>query len=475
MDFIGREEELRFLEEKYSSKKGELVILYGRRRVGKTETLRRFCRGKKHIFHSCAETSDRDQLAAFGTRILAEHPAASRYLTRFENWETAFRSIAELPGAEKKLLVIDEFPYMVRGNRSIPSVLQNLWDAELKDRNVMIVLCGSAMSFIEKEILAEKNPLYGRATGILKMLPMDFYDAARFFPNKSPADLIALYSILGGVPYYLSQFDPSASVETNVCDHILRRGAVLYNEIEFLVRQELREPALYNSVIEAVALGNTRLNEIHQKTQIERSKLSVYLGNLAEIGLIRRELPVSESPKGEANVQRGLYRITDPFFRFWYAFVFPNVSELEYGDPKSAYRHLVRPRLDWFVSLAFEDVCRNYLRRLNRAERLPFYFARIGRWWNKTAEIDVMATDVRRENLLLGECKFRSAAMTPADLEKLRAKFQTDGWKEVYYYLFSKSGFTPALKKIAANENVILVDLPRLVREPRRGAKPHGQ
>ncbi len=230
MDFIGREEELRFLEEKYSSKKGELVILYGRRRVGKTETLRRFCRGKKHIFNSCAETSDRDQLAAFGTRMLAEHPAASRYLTRFENWETAFRSIAELPGAEKKLLVIDEFPYMVRGNRSIPSVLQNLWDAELKDRNVMIVLCGSAMSFIEKEILAEKNPLYGRATGILKMLPMDFYDAARFFPKKSSADLIALYSILGGVPYYLSQFDPSASVETNVCDHILRRGAVLYNE-----------------------------------------------------------------------------------------------------------------------------------------------------------------------------------------------------------------------------------------------------
>lgn len=463
MAFIGREEELRFLEEKYSSKKGELIILYGRRRIGKTETLRQFCVGKKHIFHSCTETADRNQLDALGNRILAEHTAVSRYLSRFENWETAFRSVAELPGNGKKLLVIDEFPYMVRGNRSIPSVLQNLWDSELKNQNVMIVLCGSAMSFIEKEILAEKNPLYGRATGILKMLPMDFYDAIRFFPQKKPAELVTLYSILGGVPYYLSQFDPAASIEKNICSHILRRGAVLYNEIEFLVRQELREPALYNSIIEAVALGNTRLNEIHQKTQIEKNKLSVYLKNLAEIGLIQRDFPVSESSKEKANVQRGLYKITDSFFRFWYAFVFPNLSELEYGEPKPVYDHLVKPRLDWFVSHTFEDVCRNYLRRLNHANRLPFYFTQIGRWWNKTAEIDVMATDFHRDSFILGECKFRSSAMTPADLENLRSKFQTNHRKEVYYYLFSKSGFTSTLKKTAAKENATLVDLPRLI------------
>ena len=464
MAFIGREEELSFLEEKYRSKKGELVILYGRRRIGKTETLRRFCGGKRHIFHSCTETTDRNQLDILGNRILAEHPTASRYLSRFEDWETAFRSAAEIPGREKKLLIIDEFPYMVRGNRSIPSILQNLWDLELKNRNVMIVLCGSAMSFIEKEVLAEKNPLYGRATGILKMLPMDFYDAVRFFPRKPPAELVTLYSILGGVPYYLSQFDPAASIEKNICGRILRRGEVLYNEIEFLVRQELREPALYNSIIEAVALGNTRLNEIHQKTQIDKNKLAVYLKNLVEIGLVQREIPVSESPKEKANVQRGLYRIDDSFFRFWYAFVFPNLSELEYGDPKSVYRHLVKPRLDWFVSHTFEDVCRSYLRRLNRANRLPFYFTRIGRWWNKTAEIDVMATDVHQKNLLLGECKFRSVPMTPADFEKLRAKYRPDNEIKVHYSLFSKSGFTPALKRIAAQENVALVDLHKIVK-----------
>ncbi|MBO7707898.1 MAG: ATP-binding protein [Thermoguttaceae bacterium] len=464
MAFIGREEELRFLEEKYTSKKGELVILYGRRRIGKTETLRRFCRGKNHIFHSCIETTDRDQLDLLGNRVLAEHPSAARYLSRFENWETAFRAAVELPGNGKKLLIIDEFPYMVRGNRSIPSVLQNLWDLEFKNRNVMIVLCGSAMSFIEKEVLAEKNPLYGRATGILKMRPMEFHDAVRFFPRKTPAELVTLYSILGGVPYYLAQFDPAASIERNICGQILRRGAVLYNEIEFLVRQELREPALYNSIIEAVALGNTRLNEIHQKTQIEKNKLSVYLKNLVEIGLVQREIPVSESAKEKANVQRGLYRIEDSFFRFWYAFVFPNLSELECGEPESLYRHLVKPRLDWFASHSFEDVCRGYLRRLNRADRLPFYFTRIGRWWNKTAEIDVMATDLRQENLILGECKFRSSPMAPADLENLRSKFKPGNGKRVYYYLFSKSGFTPALKKIAAKENVALVDLPRIVK-----------
>ncbi len=189
----------------------------------------------------------------------------------------------------------------------------------------MIVLCGSAMSFIEKELLAEKNPLYGRATGIYKMTEMGFYEAARFFPDYSAKDKVLAYAVLGGILHYLGQFNPGLSVEENIKRNILTKGAVLYSEAEFLLHQELRETPVYNSIIEAVALGNTKLNDISQKSLVENtSKTSVYLRNLIELGIVRREFSVDTGTKERANTNRGTYRLTDNFFRFWYAFGFAN-------------------------------------------------------------------------------------------------------------------------------------------------------
>ena len=207
--FIGREAELKFLNDKYEENGGQLIVLYGRRRVGKTETLREFCKEKPHVFFSCTQTTDRVQLQKFSKQILKENVPARNYISEFEDWEKAIQSIVDLPyGDKKKLLIIDEFPYMCKGNKSIPSILQNLWDAELRNANIMIVLCGSAMSFIEKELLAEKNPLYGRATGIYKMKEMEFYDAIKFFPGYSTRDKVITYSVLGGIPLYLRQWNP---------------------------------------------------------------------------------------------------------------------------------------------------------------------------------------------------------------------------------------------------------------------------
>ena len=239
--FVGREAELGFFEDKYMEKKGQLIVLYGRRRVGKTETLREFCKDKPHVFFSCTQATDRMQLSKFSKRLLQEDIPARRYVSEFTDWEKAFCAIADLPyGDRKKLVVIDEFPYMCRGNKSIPSILQNLWDTVLKDSNVMIILCGSAMSFMEKELLAEKNPLYGRATGIYKMNAMGFYDAARFFPEYSERDKVLTYAVLGGIPHYLRQFDPEISVAENIKRNILTKGSALYSEVEFLLHQELR-------------------------------------------------------------------------------------------------------------------------------------------------------------------------------------------------------------------------------------------
>ena len=356
--FIGREQELEFLNGKYKSVGGQLVVLYGRRRVGKTETLRQFCKGKPHVFFSCTQTTDKVQLRNFSGRMLKENIPAGHYLSEFGDWESALRSVLELPyGEAKKLLVIDEFPYMCRGNGSIPSILQNLWDGELRNANVMIILCGSAMSFMEKELLAEKNPLYGRATGIYKMKEMGFYDAAKFFPDYSPRDQVLAYAVLGGIPHYLRQWDPQLSVDENIKKNILTKGCILYSEVDFLLHQELRETPIYNSIIEAVALGNTKLNDISQKSLVEdTSKTSVYLRNLIELGIVEREFSVDAKLREQANANRGTYRLTDNFFRFWYAFGFSNFSQLEDGDVEGVYDYVVKPALHKFASMAFEDV-----------------------------------------------------------------------------------------------------------------------
>lgn len=479
--FIGREAELQFLEERFAAAGGQLVVLYGRRRVGKTETLKEFCKKKKHVFYSCTQCTDSIQLKKFSGRLLQEDIPAKKYVSEFSDWESAFSAIAELPyGSEKKLVVIDEFPYMCKAEKSIPSILQNLWDMKLKDSNVMLILCGSAMSFIEKELLAEKNPLYGRATGIYKMKEMGFYDAAKFFPGYSDRDKIIAYSLLGGIPHYLCQFDPSLPIEDNIKKNILSKGCILYSETEFLLHQELRETPIYNSIIEAVALGNTKLNDISQKSLVEdTSKTSVYLKNLIELGIVEREFSVDTKTKEKANTNRGTYRIADNFFRFWYAFGFSNFSQLEDGDPEGVYKYMIEPVLNEFVSFTFEDVCREFIKELQKENSLPFRYVKMGRWTGKTTvrdknssaglriaetEIDLLAVGKNNE-FLVGECKFRNTPFSYSDYLDAEAKLTPlKDTAEFYYALFSESGFDEALiNEARQNGRILLFDLEAIV------------
>ena len=477
--FIGREKELAFLEDRYQDKSGQLIVLYGRRRIGKTETLKKFCEGKPHVFFSCRECTDKLQLKSFSERLLKEDIPAKQYMNEFQNWETAFQSILDLPyGSSKKLIVIDEFPYMCRGNGSIPSILQNLWDDRFQNENVMIILCGSAMSFIEKELLAEKNPLYGRATGIYKMQEMSFDDAVRFFPDYSREDKVRVYSILGGIPHYLKQFDPALSLEENIKKYILTKGSVLYSEVEFLLRQELRETNVYNSIVQAVALGNTKLNDISQKALVEDNpKTSVYLKSLMELGIIKKEFSVDASPREAANKNRGVYRIADSFFRFWYAFAFTNLSALETDDVDGVFEYSIKPNLDQFASFAFEDICRGFVVKLQKENKLPFRYNKIGKWFGKTTvrrkdkteiaetEIDLLAVSEQEKKWLVGECKFKSAPFSYSEFLDLEAKLKAEKEKnEFTYILFSKSGFDERIRTQTVTESpVILYDLEDIV------------
>lgn len=479
--FIGREAELQFLNDKYEENKGQLIVLYGRRRVGKTETLREFCKGKPHIFYSCTQTTDRVQLAKFSKQLLKEDIPARQYVTEFADWEKAFRAILDLPyGAEKKLVIIDEFPYMCRGNKSIPSILQNLWDAEFKNSNVMLILCGSAMSFIEKELLAEKNPLYGRATGIYKMKEMGFYDAIKFFPDYSPKDKVLTYSVLGGIPHYLNQWNAKQSVAENIKRNILTKGCILYSEVDFLLHQELRETPIYNSIIEAVALGNTKLNDISQKSLVEdTSKTSVYLKNLIELGIVEREFSVDAGIKEQANTNRGTYRLTDNFFRFWYAFGYTNFSQLEDGDVEGVYDYAVEPLLHEFVSITFEDVCKEFVREMQKKNELPFRYSKMGRWVGKTTvrddnavdglrvaetEIDLLGISRGAKEYLVGECKFKKSPFSYSEYLDTLAKLTPLKQKAKFYYaLFSESGFDNKIESAAEENDVRLYTLDDIV------------
>lgn len=469
--FIGRKKELEYFQEKWLSEKAELIVLYGRRRIGKTELLKEFCKDKEHVFYSCRECMDELQLKSFSSKILVPDHPASRYLKEFASWEQAFSSLSFSNG-RRRLIIIDEFPYMCRGNTEIPSILQNLWDHQLKDEDIMIVLCGSSMSFIEKEILSEKNPLYGRATGILKLSELSYKESAEFFPNYCNEDKLAAYAVLGGIPHYLKQFDSRKSLKENIIRSILRKGSILYSEVEFLLRQELRETAAYNSLIEAVALGCTTLGDICSRTMMEKSKASVYLYNLIELGILEREFSIDEGASERSKRGRGIYRITCSYFKFWYRFVFPNISELEDGDEEGVYSYVVEPHLQEYVSFAFEEVCREYVKRISRRGRLDFRIGRIGRWWGKVkkadgegriasfeTEIDLVAFSSDRKHMLIGECKYRNSPVDIDEYKKLKDKQIYDKGADVQYAMFSKSGFGKRLEELAEAEGVLLVSL----------------
>lgn len=312
------------------------------------------------------------------------------------------------------------------------------------------------------------------------MKEMGFYDAIKFFPNNSEKDKIIAYSILGGVPHYLKQWNTDLSVAENIKQNILTKGCILYNEVEFLLHQELRETPVYNSIIEAVALGNTTLNNISQKSLVENtSKTSVYLKNLIELGIVEREFSVDSKVKEQANGNRGTYKLTDNFFRFWYTFGFANYSQLEDGDVNGVYEYIIEPELHEFASVTFEDVCREFVREMQKKNMLPFRYFKMGRWTGKTTirdksvasgvriaetEIDLLCIDQKGENYMVGECKFKKDPFSYTEYLNTLSKLAPLKEKAQFYYaLFSESGFDERIIEAAKSDRIFVFDLRQIV------------
>ncbi|NMC54753.1 MAG: ATP-binding protein [Chloroflexi bacterium] len=465
--FVNRQSELTQFNRLYQSGRAELLVLYGRRRVGKTELLRVFCQGKPHIYFIATLSSDSDQLAAFSHQIWGFlHPEGGQGPV-FASWEAAFRALAGLPG--RPVVVLDEFTYLISGNKAVPSILQKVWDTQLKNASIMLVLCGSYIGMMESEVLEYRAPLYGRRTASTLLRALDFPSSASFFPQYPPDQRFLAWSILGGMPYYLLAFNPALDIATNIRRAILDpQTAPLYSEPRLLLMEELHEPRNYFSILRAIALGRTRLNEIALASGVgPASTVARYLDILQQMRLVTRRVPATESQPEKS--KKGLYQIDDHFLRFWFRYVHPNQAAIDLGLADAILEQRIEPDLEHFAASAFEEAAREHVAALARVGKLPFLPERIGGWWNRESEIDVLAVSHAQRVLLAGECKWSVNPVGTNILENLKRKVsilnQTSEWQDVHYCLFSRSGFTPALLEQAGREKILLVSVDQMLAE----------
>jgi AAA+ ATPase superfamily predicted ATPase len=462
--FLNREAELAHLEQHYGTDQAEMYVLYGRRRVGKTELLRAFCEGKPHVFFIATLSSDRDLLAAFSREIWRfQHTEVAEEFT-FPSWEAAFRALADLPG--RPIVVLDEFTYLISGDKAVPSILQKVWDQVLQNTKVFLVLCGSYVGMMEREVLGYQGALYGRRTANYLLQPLELADAALFFPGYSPLQQMETWAVVGGMPYYLRTFSPSMDVFANIEQEILDERGALYNEPHLLLMQELREPRNYFSILRAIAQGNTRLNAIAQSARVGTAATTArYLDTLQGMRLVKRSVPASEGRPDKS--KKGLYQIADPFLRFWFRYVQPYRGMLEQGLGRAVLEQYVRPDFDHFVGQAFEEAARQHIGRLARTGELPFTPQRIGAWWGQGEEIDVVAISDAEGAVLVGECRWSARPVGLSVLVDLKRRAQvlsaSGRWPDVSYALFSKAGFTSEVEALAAAEGIRLVQAGQLV------------
>ena len=355
--FIGRERELGTLEDKYASGKFEFVGLYGRRRVGKTALLGEFAKDKPCIFFTAIEDDPQANLRLLSQAIfLLDNPDSDPALAPvYGDYVAAVDAVFALAQRRRVILVIDEFPYVARTYPAFPSILQAAIDRNKDDSRLFLILCGSSLSFMREQLMGKQSPLYGRKTGQIELRPFDFFESRRFFPGASFETSLALYSMVGGIPLYLQQLDPSKSMEENVAAAFLDASSILYDEPANLLKQEVSKAATYNAVISAVAGGSSQHNEIATQAGIESAALDYYLKELVRLDLLEKELPIT--PGG-----RGTWRITDHLFRFWYRYVRSRQPMVERGLGARAAAWIV-DALPEYVGFVFEEACRVWLWR----------------------------------------------------------------------------------------------------------------
>ena len=454
--FIGRDKELSALDRLYKSDKFEFVVIYGHRRVGKTALINHFIDGKESIYFMGVESNEKQNLENFSKSIM-EYSNGIQTDTYFASYQAALEYVFKIAEKERVILTIDEYPYVARGSKSLASTLQLLIYKYKDTSKLMLILCGSSMSYMEDHVLAYNAPLYGRRTAQMKIMPFDFEESCKCFKKLSDEDKALIYGIVGGTPQYLLQMSDNLSVEDNIKNTFLNPMSFLYEEPVNLLKQEVREPAIYTAIITAIATGHSRMSEISTKAGEDTNVCSRYLKNLINLGIIKKE-----TPYGEKDSKKSIYSIEDNMFNFWYRFVLDNNSIIVRGATDLVYKK-IEDQLSDYMGRVFEDICTQYLWKQLLIGNSPIKFVSLGRWWgndsiNKCqAEIDIMG-EQDDKTALFAECKWRNENVDLDILEKLVDRSMLFRYSKVHYYLFSKTGFTKGcMEKAEEMGNVTLV------------------
>ena len=462
--FYCREEELRTMNNRYKKGHFECVVIYGRRRVGKTALINEFCKGKPTVYFSALNASSQENLEALSKAIYTCQNSDSTSAPTYRSYENALEAITGMAMEKRLVFVIDEYPYLAKAEKSISSRLQHIIDHSWQDSRIYLILCGSSMSFMEYQVLGYESPLYGRRTAQFKIQALTYREITEFHPELKAADQALLYGVTGGIPHYINKLDVESNLDEALLDNLFSTSSYLFEEPENLLKQELREPAIYNSVISAIAAGASHSNEISTKVGLESGVCAKYLKVLLDLGILKKETPITEKPG-----KKTIYAIDDNFFRFWYRFVPRNMSVISVGRMRAVYEQAVKRFYPDYMGLVFEKMCQEYL--LRYAKDLPILLSNVGQWWGtdsktrREVQIDIVGAPVDGNEYLIGSCKYRNEKIGIEELELLRryaAVFRQNGI--FHYYIFSKGGFTQALLEAEMQGEVTLLTLEDLYR-----------
>ena len=462
--FYCREEELRTMNNRYKKGHFECVVIYGRRRVGKTALINEFCKGKPTVYFSALNASSQENLEALSKAIYTCQNSDSTSAPTYRSYENALEAITGMAMEKRLVFVIDEYPYLAKAEKSISSRLQHIIDHSWQDSRIYLILCGSSMSFMEYQVLGYESPLYGRRTAQFKIQALTYREITEFHPELKAADQALLYGVTGGIPHYINKLDVESNLDEALLENLFSTSSYLFEEPENLLKQELREPAIYNSVISAIAAGASRSNEISTKVGLESGVCAKYLKVLLDLGILKKETPITEK-----SGKKTIYVIDDNFFRFWYRFVPRNMSVISAGRMHPVYEQAVKRFYPDYMGLVFEKMCQEYL--LRYAKDLPILLSNVGQWWGtdsktrREVQIDIVGAPVDGNEYLIGSCKYRNEKIGIEELELLRryaAVFRQNGI--FHYYIFSKGGFTPTLLEAEMQGEVTLFTLGDLYR-----------
>lgn len=456
-NFINRNEERDFLNKEYENKTSSLIILYGRRRIGKTALITEFGRDKHMLYFLASEESEKENLNAFEALVAEYTNNELLKSASFDSWDVVFKTLINTNLAEKKLIIIDEFQYLGKSNAAFPSIFQRIWDTILKDKNVMVILCGSLVSMMEAQTLSYSSPLYGRRTGQIKLQQIKFKHYNEFFKDKSRKELIEYYSITGGVPKYIELLKDGKDIYSSIEENILSKQSFLYEEPTFLLQNEVSEIGSYFSIIKSIAAGNQKLSKISSALEIKQTSITKYLQTLISLDILERQVPITEASPEKS--KKGLYKIKDNFLAFWFKFVYPNKSFIEMDRPDFVMNKIRNNFIDNHVAHIYEDICIEKMWDLNTKNTWNFNFDKAGHYWNSSTEIDVVAFDSTGNDIIFGECKYTEKKMDVDIFFALVQKAKEVKWKnnnrKEWYVLFSINGFTNEMMKLAESRNDI--------------------